>query len=127
MKKASCAVMRLRRSDLIALRYAFALLFVSLGIAIKARMPMITMTMSSSSTVKPLRVRGMDSSWRDAPDRVLLTTVTRRNSDCRHMCLHRLADRLGVATGNCNNSRKPDLTALFDDVRIAPCQAAGCQ
>src|SRR3954464_8947650 len=52
----SSAVTRLRRSDFIAAMYAFDLVFANFGIAIAARMPMITTTMSSSMRVKPRRV-----------------------------------------------------------------------
>ena len=51
--KASSAVARLRRSDFIWLMYAFSFVFANFGIAIAARIPMITTTMSSSMSVKP--------------------------------------------------------------------------
>src|SRR5436190_624645 len=54
-KYASSAVTRLRRSDFIEARYAFSFVLANFGIAIAARMPMITTTMSSSISVKPLR------------------------------------------------------------------------
>src|ERR1051325_2964238 len=47
--------MRLRRSDFSVARYAFSLVLANFGIAIAARMPMITTTISSSISVKPLR------------------------------------------------------------------------
>src|SRR3954470_12113261 len=56
-KNDSSAVTRLRRSDFIAAMYAFDLVFANFGIAMAARMPMITTTMSSSMSVKPRRVR----------------------------------------------------------------------
>jgi prepilin-type N-terminal cleavage/methylation domain-containing protein len=43
-------------SDFIDARYAFSLVFANFGIAIAARMPMITTTIRSSISVKPLRV-----------------------------------------------------------------------
>src|SRR5687768_13211946 len=43
----------LRRSDFIAARYAFSLVFANFGIAIAARMPMMTTTIRSSIRVKP--------------------------------------------------------------------------
>src|SRR5256885_13525706 len=46
-KYASSAVTRLRRSDFIEARYAFSFVLANFGIAIAARMPMITTTMSS--------------------------------------------------------------------------------
>src|SRR6185295_267049 len=55
-KYASSAVIRLRRSDFIVARYAFSLVLANFGIAIAARMPMITTTIRSSISVKPLRV-----------------------------------------------------------------------
>src|ERR1700755_2687466 len=58
-KNASSAVTRLRRSDFIAVMYAFDLVFANFGIAIAARMPMMTTTMSSSINVKPLRSFGI--------------------------------------------------------------------
>src|SRR6266852_4895357 len=54
-KYASSAVTRLRRSDFIEAMYAFALVFANFGIAIAAKMPMITTTIRSSMSVKPLR------------------------------------------------------------------------
>src|SRR5204863_143733 len=54
-KNASSAVMRLRRSDFIDARYAFSFVFANFGIAIAAKMPMITTTIRSSIRVKPLR------------------------------------------------------------------------
>src|SRR5690349_20962409 len=54
-KYASSAVMRFRRSDFIEARYAFSLVFANFGIAIAAKMPMITTTIRSSISVKPLR------------------------------------------------------------------------
>src|SRR5438132_6617284 len=54
-KNASSAVTRLRRSDFIDARYAFSFVFANFGIAIAARMPMITTTIRSSISVKPLR------------------------------------------------------------------------
>src|SRR5881409_1838592 len=54
-KYASSAVTRLRRSDFIEARYAFSFVLANFGIAIAAKMPMITTTISSSMSVKPLR------------------------------------------------------------------------
>ena len=54
-KKDSSAVTRLRRSDFIAAMYAFDLVFANFGMAMAARMPMITTTIKSSMRVKPLR------------------------------------------------------------------------
>src|SRR5712672_4245235 len=54
-KYASSAVIRLRRSDFIEARYAFSFVFANFGIAIAAKMPMITTTIRSSMSVKPLR------------------------------------------------------------------------
>src|SRR5215510_10061204 len=54
-KYASSAVTRLRRSVFIDATYAFCLVLANLGIAIAARMPMITTTINSSINVKPLR------------------------------------------------------------------------
>src|SRR6476659_5175736 len=51
----SSAVTRLRRSDFMAAMYAFDLVFANFGIAIAARMPMITTTIRSSMSVKPRR------------------------------------------------------------------------
>src|SRR3954470_6311851 len=58
-KYASSAVTRLRRSDFIAVTYAFDLVLANFGIAIAARIPMITTTMRSSISVKPLRFLSM--------------------------------------------------------------------
>src|SRR5438034_4833064 len=54
-KYASSAVIRLRRSDFIDARYAFSFVFANFGIAIAAKMPMMTTTIRSSINVKPLR------------------------------------------------------------------------
>src|SRR5258708_23860483 len=51
-KYASSAVIRLRRSDFIEARYAFSFVFANFGIAIAAKMPMITTTINSSISVK---------------------------------------------------------------------------
>src|SRR5690349_14738529 len=55
-KNASSAVIRLRRSDFIDARYAFSFVFANFGIAIAAKIPMITTTIRSSISVKPFRV-----------------------------------------------------------------------
>src|SRR5213083_1538535 len=47
-KYASSAVTRFRRSDFIEAMYAFAFVLANFGIAMAARMPMITTTISSS-------------------------------------------------------------------------------
>src|SRR5437762_4779488 len=49
----------LRRSDFIAATYALSLVLANFGIAIAARMPMITTTISSSMRVKPFLLRIM--------------------------------------------------------------------
>src|SRR5690242_3268875 len=54
-KYASSAVTRLRRSDFMDAAYAFCLVLANFGIAIAARMPMMTTTINSSISVKPLR------------------------------------------------------------------------
>src|SRR5574342_1141078 len=54
-KYASSAVTRLRRSDFIAAMCAFSFVLANLGIAMAAKMPMITTTISSSISVKPMR------------------------------------------------------------------------
>src|SRR3989442_3052014 len=54
-KYASSAVTRFRRSDFIDARYAFSFVLANFGIAMAARMPMITTTINSSISVKPLR------------------------------------------------------------------------
>src|SRR5947208_13274056 len=55
-KNASSAVTRLRRSEIIAVLYALLFVFANFGIAIAAKMPMITTTISNSIRVKPLRM-----------------------------------------------------------------------
>src|SRR5947208_1192920 len=52
----SSAVTRLRRSDFIAAMYAFDFVLANFGIAIAAKMPMMTTTIRSSMRVKPLRM-----------------------------------------------------------------------
>src|SRR5580765_496318 len=54
-KYASSAVTRLRRSDFMEAMYAFSFVLANFGIAMAAKMPMITTTISSSISVKPLR------------------------------------------------------------------------
>src|SRR5205823_14077316 len=54
-KNPSCAVTTFRRSDFIEATYAFALVLANFGIAMAAKMPMITTTIRSSISVKPLR------------------------------------------------------------------------
>src|SRR5881296_330071 len=54
-KYASSAVTMFRRSDFIEEMYAFSFVLANFGIAIEARMPMITTTINSSMSVKPLR------------------------------------------------------------------------
>src|SRR5258708_8198022 len=54
-KYASSAVTRFRRSDFMEAMYAFAFVLANFGIAMAAKMPMITTTISSSMSVKPLR------------------------------------------------------------------------
>src|SRR6267378_2331416 len=54
-KYASSAVTMLRRSDFIEAMYAFSFVLANLGIAMAAKIPMITTTISSSMSVKPLR------------------------------------------------------------------------
>src|SRR5687767_9058043 len=54
-KYASSAVIRLRRSAFMEARYAFSFVLANFGIAIAAKMPMITTTIRSSISVKPLR------------------------------------------------------------------------
>src|SRR6185503_13870713 len=52
-KNDSCELTRLRRSDFMAVMYAFDFVFANFGIAIAAKMPMMTTTISSSMRVKP--------------------------------------------------------------------------
>src|SRR6266850_4318247 len=80
----------LRRSDFIAATYALSFVFANFGIAIAARMPMMTTTISSSMRVKPFLLLIQDSpealacwGWnaraftygRDAPDTVTQGTT----------------------------------------------------
>src|SRR5450432_4921701 len=55
-KYASSDVAMLRRSDFSEARYAFSFVLANFGIAIAAKMPMITTTIRSSISVKPLRM-----------------------------------------------------------------------
>src|SRR4029078_3313221 len=59
-KYASSAVTRLRRSDFMAVTYAFDFVLANFGIAIAAKMPMMTTTISSSMSGKPFRARNME-------------------------------------------------------------------
>src|SRR6184192_4239231 len=72
-KYASSAVTRLRRSDFIEAMYAFSFVLANFGIAIAARMPMMTTTISSSISVKPLRfilTSPLPGGRRDSPGRI---------------------------------------------------------
>src|SRR5687767_11436341 len=51
----------LRRSLFIAVMYAFSFVLANFGIAMAARMPMMTTTIRSSISVKPFRFRTMCS------------------------------------------------------------------
>src|SRR5690242_4448399 len=53
----------LRRSDFIAATYALSFVFANFGIAIAARMPMITTTIKSSIRVKPFLLRIVYLLW----------------------------------------------------------------
>src|SRR5204862_6964093 len=54
-KYGSSAVNRFRTSDFIEATYAFTLVLANFGIAMAAKMQMITTTISSSMSIKPLR------------------------------------------------------------------------
>src|SRR6266571_1102119 len=72
----------LRRSDFIAATYALSLVFANFGIAIAARMPMMTTTIKSSMSVKPFLLRDMNSSfayWRRR-DATVITSETGRHA-----------------------------------------------
>src|SRR5258706_1069348 len=58
----------LRRSDFIAATYALSFVFANFGIAIAARMPMMTTTIKSSMRVNPFLLRdiGSPAAVRDA-------------------------------------------------------------
>src|SRR3954463_9938265 len=67
----SSYVAMLRRSDFIAATYALSFVLANFGIAIAARIPMMTTTIRSSISVKPFLLVFMGESWcegiRDAP------------------------------------------------------------
>src|SRR5438445_8830776 len=54
-EEACVEVCAFRRSDFMEAMYAFSFVLANFGIAIAAKMPMITTTMRSSISVKPLR------------------------------------------------------------------------
>src|ERR1700674_1124196 len=54
-KYASSAVTRFRRSDFMEAMYAFSFVLANFGIAMAAKMPMMTTTINNSISVKPLR------------------------------------------------------------------------
>ena len=58
-KNASSAVTRFRRSEIMAVLYALLFVLANLGIAMAAKMPMITTTIRSSISVKPFFVRAI--------------------------------------------------------------------
>src|SRR5439155_23348122 len=80
-KNASSAVTRLRRSDFIDARYAFSFVFANFGIAIAARMPMITITIRSSISVKPLRFIWTNLPCKDLRHRRHVYSVAQRGTN----------------------------------------------
>src|SRR5437762_13985231 len=76
-KNASSAVTRLRRSDFIAVRYAFSFVLANFGIAMAARMPIMTTTINSSINVKPLRFIQPSPVWFQRPRAASRTQVHR--------------------------------------------------
>src|SRR5439155_16234188 len=74
-KYASSAVTRLRRSDFMEAMYAFPFVLANFGIAMAAKMPMITTTISSSMSVKPLRFMSFPQS--ESQPNFFMTTRTR--------------------------------------------------
>src|SRR6266480_4860205 len=77
-KNASSAVIRFRRSDFIDARYAFSFVFANFGIAIAARIPMITTTIRSSIRVKPFLFTGATSGTWDTVSGAAFGPVRRR-------------------------------------------------
>src|SRR5256885_12159877 len=67
-KHASSAVIRIRRADFILARYAFSFVLPNLGIAMAAKMPIITTTISSSMSVKPFRFICLYPRWSPSID-----------------------------------------------------------
>src|ERR671910_2735827 len=62
----SCAETKLRRSVFMLAIFALSFVFANFGIAIAAKMPMITTTINSSIRVKPLRLLILPPvEWRD--------------------------------------------------------------
>src|SRR2546429_8700484 len=68
-------VTRLRRSDFMEAMYAFPFVLANFGIAMAAKMPMITTTISSSMSVKPLRFMSFPQS--ESQPNFFMTTRTR--------------------------------------------------
>src|SRR5436190_19514921 len=62
-KYASSAVTRFRRSDFIEARYAFSFVLANFGIAMAAKIPMITTKNRRSMRVKPLRFIRQPPQW----------------------------------------------------------------
>src|ERR1700694_4193820 len=79
----SSYVARLRRSDFIAATYALSFVLANFGIAIAARIPMITTTIKSSISVKPFLLLDMEE--------------LRKQLDRRQMARRPLSARIGVA------------------------------
>src|SRR5918995_1818292 len=74
----SCAETKLRRSVFMLAIFALSFVFANFGIAIAAKMPMITTTINSSIRVKPLRLLILPPvEWRD--QRTWLSCETRCN------------------------------------------------
>src|SRR6266481_1249010 len=68
----------LRRSDFIAATYALSFVFANFGIAIAARMPMMTTTIKSSMRVKPFLLRDIGSPAAVKDAKQLLPSCMRR-------------------------------------------------
>src|SRR5580765_6088476 len=76
-KYASSAVTRLRRSDFMEAMYAFSFVLANFGIAMAAKMPIMTTTISSSIRVKPLRFISV------TPRKRVVSTAVKQVAECQ--------------------------------------------
>src|SRR6266705_654643 len=127
-KYASSAVTRLRRSDFIEAMYAFSFVFANFGIAIAARMPMMTTTISSSISVKPLRfilTSPLPGGRRDSAGRIPGKPWRGSPIDEAHRGVSRRGDAGLTAGLACRGTCNADVGAT-DAERVAKNQTSVC-
>src|SRR5213592_490401 len=113
-KNASSAVIRFRRSDFIEARYAFSFVFANFGIAIAAKMPMITTTIRSSIRVKPFLFTCATSRRWDTDSGAAFRPVQRPFSHTS------TSARFSAAQAGCDAGGTPRLRCHRASVRRSP-------